>query len=833
MSTARRTRTGLRNKIRRGNDNSSKRAKEKRTAQRKLIKKKSSESIRELSSSYKKRDNKFKKSSIDRIKRTINKRYESKGSNFNRLKEYARQDSQQSVIGDQVDSAMTLQSDTFTAHQYKEGDRTKIIIDGLIKTDDKGFGVVDSINAIIEGFGHQDLKKIDLMIASNSLTDQMALDDLISIDGDLFKKVSYIGIRDRELSIDELFMQDEDREDQFDLVNFDPPVSSVMDAGFLKTMMKQVPKEKSVKYQNVLDKLNDYHKLLDNFKEALQSELIPDYNRKEGSGNDTSEKINDDLEKTRLELIEAVKSYRKDSKTLPHKSAAKKAKKGVMGILQKQVEATPRRRFNEVKNKVESLNSDVEDIKAEVFMSIYDAMTMEDIDDSKKSTTLGEGAGGIVKAFTFHGSPPFRAAVKIDGVSNMEAGDSGIPRDNPEQSKRAVSAYVIDRLFNFNVIPETRFFIRNNPETGIPEIGHAMGVVDGQIGQLPGLYERNEATQEELHKMQQADALLKLGWPQRSDYGSDEEHNQAKNENTAASSYIAQFTLIDGKYYKGIADDKLKGELLELQQRMAEGPPKKPLVMDDEALINYHALLEDYRGEREKLGKYHQKEDGEFYQIVHKPPSNISLKDGNVQKSLADLQLLDIIIGHADRHGENFIFETTDGRVNGIKGIDNSDTFGKTWKPKKQGEKYTSKTPDLPPVVDLGTAVKLLRLGKKNDIDRVFFGLLDKNLSEDEINAAIDRLTDLQHKLVEGIDSGSIKLAASEKGPKFEDLAEIETLLMDRIEIREFDSMAFTNSIITWGGQDVLDMHDEDNSYLGNSKALGEARGFQKPYDIL
>ena len=56
-------------------------------------------------------------------------------------------------------------------------------------------------------------------------------------------------------------------------------------------------------------------------------------------------------------------------------------------------------------------------------------------------------------------------------------------------------------------------------------------------------------------------------------------------------------------------------------------------------------------------------------------PVDVDLKNPLIQKELSDLQLLDNVVGHADRHPGNFRFEGTGpGNITGVRGIDNDDT---------------------------------------------------------------------------------------------------------------------------------------------------------------
>lgn len=207
-------------------------------------------------------------------------------------------------------------------------------------------------------------------------------------------------------------------------------------------------------------------------------------------------------------------------------------------------------------------------------------------------------------------------------------------------------------------------------------------------------------------------------------------------------------------------------------------------------------------------------EIGEVWTVRREAPDNVDLSLAVVQKDLSELQLLDNIIGHADRHGENFIFVTAPNSNNviGIKGIDNDDTFGNNWtdiqNPDELGK--SSKTPGLPPVIDMNTAIKILNLNPF----KAFADMkkeLKNNLPQDDIDAAIMRLLKVQSDLKTKIGNGTIKVATSS-----------DQILDSQINAMEFAigselQNPLKNNVLKWGPQ-TENLHTENNSYLGITK---------------
>lgn len=190
-----------------------------------------------------------------------------------------------------------------------------------------------------------------------------------------------------------------------------------------------------------------------------------------------------------------------------------------------------------------------------------------------------------------------------------------------------------------------------------------------------------------------------------------------------------------------------------------------------------------------------------------------------IQKDLSTLQLFDIIVGHADRHSENYVvdYDEKKGSAGGVKGIDNDSTWGKYVDKKLLSDKgsfgYQNriKTPGLPPVVDAEVALKVLRT--KFDPIRAILEKYD--LTKEEIAAAesrwgfvVDHVKNLVHgqqlAMMGGLDEGDQIFM-------YVDLYQAmgENLPQD----------IFQRRLKLWG-KETGSEQTKDNSYVGQQKAF-------------
>ena len=181
-----------------------------------------------------------------------------------------------------------------------------------------------------------------------------------------------------------------------------------------------------------------------------------------------------------------------------------------------------------------------------------------------------------------------------------------------------------------------------------------------------------------------------------------------------------------------ITDAKEVKELLE-QKRLFDENPKDPRVN----VRQLEGLIFD---------------DGRVFDAVIKPV-DIDYKKPVIQKELADQQLLDIFIGHGDRHPGNWRYlRNNAGDIVGVRTVDNDDSWGKTWSP-RNGMLGTPTPSGAPPIVDAHSAIGILKANPDDIPDSI-----KRNLSEEEVNAAADRLRAVQSDIIQRIKDGDIAI---------------------------------------------------------------------------
>jgi hypothetical protein len=197
----------------------------------------------------------------------------------------------------------------------------------------------------------------------------------------------------------------------------------------------------------------------------------------------------------------------------------------------------------------------------------------------------------------------------------------------------------------------------------------------------------------------------------------------------------------------------------------------------------------------------------------------VDYNNPRLQKGLSNLQLLDNIIGAADRHPGNFMYQTNqNNEIIGVQGIDNDDAFGPIWNPEVKIEDQAltkafkfSKTPGVPPVIDVDAAISVLQKSEE-DLKKAL-----NLLPSDDVQAAVARLKTVQDAVIDRIAAGQL---ASENGeltqkqvdglikglesrwlPKDKTNILIETLKLPLKTQRE------NRRVLTWGTKVVTDMH--------------------------
>ena len=122
--------------------------------------------------------------------------------------------------------------------------------------------------------------------------------------------------------------------------------------------------------------------------------------------------------------------------------------------------------------------------------------------------------------------------------------------------------------------------------------------------------------------------------------------------------------------------------------------------------------------------------------------------DGRAFRQMADLQVLDYLCGNVDRHGGNLFYQfDKNGKLSGIQGIDNDASFG-TRVPEGGNGEHMMTGPDRMKAVSKSTYDAVRKLAP----EKLRFILRGHDLSEEQINAAAERLKNLKRELVTGYD---------------------------------------------------------------------------------
>jgi hypothetical protein len=202
---------------------------------------------------------------------------------------------------------------------------------------------------------------------------------------------------------------------------------------------------------------------------------------------------------------------------------------------------------------------------------------------------------------------------------------------------------------------------------------------------------------------------------------------------------------------------------------------------------------------------------------------NLHYSNEVIQKGLSDLQLLDNIIGHADRHPGNFIFETNAaGDIIGVKGIDNDESFGSMWAPTNREaeikDQQGSKTPGVPPVIDIHTAVNIIRQREAFRKELLKDG--SKLLNNSEIYPIYARFDKVVETIASRLRNGEFAISPGDtiSNRDLDVAASLAGLQVD----------ALRGLMMTWGPQTMRE-HEEDNSYLGNIEARRVVEGHIPP----
>lgn len=389
----------------------------------------------------------------------------------------------------------------------------------------------------------------------------------------------------------------------------------------------------------------------------------------------------------------------------------------------------------------------------------------------------GSGAQGDV--FKYQLSPAgsnFTAVLKYDATGiNSDARAAGIPGGNPQQSTRAVATFQISKALNLGIIPRTERFVGTD-ENDRPILGQALGFVDGYVG-LKKVAMRDGAmlSAQEMADEGLNDALDLLN------HSPDTSSDQYK----AARDKMSSFVQVGQNWFR----------------KPAPIPPHLAQNLDSELAISTDPTRSAQERTNARDGLTNYVKIGNKWYNANYLPVDIPYDRPIVQKGLSDLQLLDYLIGHADRNAGNWIFEKdAGGNITGVKGIDNDDTFGKNW------STALSKTPDVPPVVDVSTALAFMTLTPQDFLTKVGPSLA--GLSADEVNNTVERFKTIQGKIKDRINNGDIASSNGEGGVD-EKLATLNAF-RDTPDVNPLQ----TRQKLVWGA-DTVARHTGANSYLG------------------
>jgi len=154
---------------------------------------------------------------------------------------------------------------------------------------------------------------------------------------------------------------------------------------------------------------------------------------------------------------------------------------------------------------------------------------------------------------------------------------------------------------------------------------------------------------------------------------------------------------------------------------------------------SYHATLQG------QDGYVSAQADGKAVTDAENPGVNFS--DANTQRGLADLQLNDFLTNQVDRHAGNIFIDGESGKVTGI---DNDLSFGKRNKSKMGSSIGTNR--GLPTQVDSQSAQRVMDMTPAQ-LQKLLksSGRGDEQLSPEEIEAAQQRLVELQGHIEQGL----------------------------------------------------------------------------------
>ncbi|MEL6675532.1 MAG: hypothetical protein AAFR61_25215 [Bacteroidota bacterium] len=437
------------------------------------------------------------------------------------------------------------------------------------------------------------------------------------------------------------------------------------------------PTEKDgVKRQQLLKKLGDFHASLSAYRDAMNGlqgrEILP---------RDLEEKFQAYrrlLVLAKVELEQAVQTYEEESRSL---GVSKAKSEKLLKIISPRFENAKLRVVRNLGAEVRNFDIDeaTQAARNQLNMVKFQPLLESDIARDQPAVILGIGTNGPVRAFVFQTvgrddlPPTFLAGRKMnEGEATDPASNAGVPRNNPEQAQRGVATFMMSRVMKMTNVPITVFFAQKN-DRGEFELGQAIEVVNGTDGQIELAVSPEEAMRNSRETQVAIEQeIRRLDIPPA---------EQEAFRQQAMESTIAAFE----RQMAAISDD-------------LNSPAPN---FDAESLRNKRLKIRVLPGGRK-----------EVFPFVVKPVDLAYRTDGGLQKGLADLQVLDVIIGHPDRNGGNYKFVLSRDqpyRIIGVMALDNDDAFGHLWKARSlQNRPGESVTPGLPPLVDFHTALGVL-----------------------------------------------------------------------------------------------------------------------------
>lgn len=286
----------------------------------------------------------------------------------------------------------------------------------------------------------------------------------------------------------------------------------------------------------------------------------------------------------------------------------------------------------------------------------------------------------------------------------------------------------------------------------------------------------------------------------------------------------------EGRPQLGQALGFVRGMVGQLPLRIRADDAALHVIQQAQATINnVNSNSDAVENAQYTLAQWKQDANGYYREFKDDPRViNVAYQNPALQKDLADLQVLDHVVGAADRHPGNFIYVTDDnGRITGVRGIDNDDTFGSRWVAltKVDGRSQGSKTPRVPPFVDFQTALKILRMNPAAVANQM------KYLSQNEKNATVARLREVQDQVKERVQASVVQQADNDAPTGIASIGGAQPVQNEVTELLQLAELDVNSNlrIEDWSNQRVFNAHNENNSYLGEIRARAQVQGMATP----